>query len=127
MFAKIKNFIIKLSHLNHSNSLKNFLALCLGVLLDLAFAPFNCFLFAIISLSAFFLIIDKLSDLKQVFVRSFFYCFGFAHYSLPRLKYVRTRSSVSIICSGMSLTVLYGHASRHMFTVIFSMFFNKPF
>ena len=77
MFAKIKNFIIKLSHLNHSNSLKNFLALCLGVLLDLAFAPFNCFLFAIISLSAFFLIIDKLSDLKQVFVRSFFYCFGF--------------------------------------------------
>lgn len=77
MFVKIKNLIIKLTHSNRPNSLKNFLVFCLGALLDLAFAPFNCFLFAIISLSAFFLIIDKLSDLKQVFVRSFFYCFGF--------------------------------------------------
>lgn len=78
MFGKIKNYFVKTIFDSKNSIIKNnLISFCLGVLLVLGLAPFNLFIFLPISLSIFFAIIEKNSDLKQVFFRSFFYCFGF--------------------------------------------------
>ena len=78
MLEKIKKFFTKNIFSKDNSNKKNYLiSFGLGSLLMLAFAPFNLFIFCPISLSIFFVIIDKENNLKQVFYRSFFYCFGF--------------------------------------------------
>ena len=78
MLEKIKKFFTKNIFSKDNSNKKNYLiSFGVGSLLTLAFAPFNFFIFCPISIVIFFLIIDKLDNLKQVFYRSFFYCFGF--------------------------------------------------
>ena len=78
MLEKIKKFFKKNIFSKDNSNTKNYLiSFGVGSLLTLAFAPFNFIIFCPISITIFFLIIDKLDNLKQVFYRSFFYCFGF--------------------------------------------------
>ena len=78
MLEKIKKFFTKNIFSKDNSNKKNYLiSFGVGSILTLAFAPFNLFIFCPISIVIFFLIIDKLDNLKQVFYRSFFYCFGF--------------------------------------------------
>lgn len=78
MLEKIKTFFVKnIFSQSNSNKKNNLISFGVGSLLMLAFAPFNLFIFSPISLVIFYLIIDKENNLKQVFYRSFFYCFGF--------------------------------------------------
>ena len=78
MLEKIKTFFVKnIFSQSNSNKKNNLISFGVGSLLMLAFAPFNLFIFSPISLVIFYLIIDKENNLKQVFYRSFFFCFGF--------------------------------------------------
>jgi len=78
MLEKIKSFLVRNFFSQTNSNKKNYLVTFgVGSLLTLAFAPFNLFIFCPISITIFFLIIDKEDNLKQVFYRSFFYCFGF--------------------------------------------------
>ncbi len=78
MLEKTKKFFTKNIFSKVNSNKKNYLiSFAVGSLLILAFAPFNLFIFCPISITIFFLIIDKEDNLKQVFYRSFFYCFGF--------------------------------------------------
>ena len=78
MLEKAKKFWTKNIFSKDNSNKKNYLvSFGVGSLLTLAFAPFNLFIFCPISITIFFLIIDKEDNLKQVFYRSFFYCFGF--------------------------------------------------
>jgi apolipoprotein N-acyltransferase len=78
MLEKIKKIINK-RIANNSISLKksSFMAFGLGALLVLAFAPFNLFFFAIISLSLFYAMIEQKNCPKQISILAFFYMFGF--------------------------------------------------
>ncbi len=78
MLEKIKKFINK-KIVNNSISLKksSFIAFGLGSLLVLAFAPFNLFFFAIVSLSLFYAMIEQKKCSKQISILAFFYMFGF--------------------------------------------------
>jgi apolipoprotein N-acyltransferase len=78
MLEKIKVLLEKNIFSKTNSNKKNYLiSFGLGSLLTLAFAPFDLFIFCPISLSFIYLIIDKEHNLKQVFWRSFFFCFGF--------------------------------------------------
>ena len=78
MLEKIKSFLERnFFSQNNSNKKNNLIAFGAGSMLTLAFAPFNFFIFCPISISFIFLILDKENNLKQVFYRSFFFCFGF--------------------------------------------------
>ena len=78
MLEKIKSFLVRIFFSQTNSNKKNYLiSFGVGSSLMLAFAPFNFFIFCPISLSLIYLIIDKEDNLKQVFYRSFLFCFGF--------------------------------------------------
>ena len=73
MLEKTKKFWTKNIFSKDNSNKKNYLvSFGVGSLLTLAFAPFNLFIFCPISITIFFLSIDKEDNLKQVFYRSFF-------------------------------------------------------
>lgn len=57
---------------------KFFVAICAGALCALAFAPFHFFIAAVISISAFYFLVEKKSSTtKQAAILGFFYGFGY--------------------------------------------------
>jgi len=78
MLEKIKKIINKkIANSNISLKKSSFMAFGLGALLVLAFAPFNLFFFAIISLSLFYAMIEQKNCPKQISILAFSYIFGF--------------------------------------------------
>lgn len=78
MLEKINKKINKIFlNKTKSNYLIYLLIFKLGSFLSLAFAPFNLAFVAPIIISVFFVIIDNTHNKKQIFLRTFFFSFGF--------------------------------------------------